>query len=172
MADNVYKKLSEARVLLQSKGLRKTGFNKFNKYYYFQLSDFLPDTNKIFKELGLSYEFGIIPKQYNQDGVLIAEEYGNLIIVNADSPDQRIPFVLPTAEAGIGGSTPIQALGGKRTYILRYLWMDAMGIEEDDQVDGLSNDDKDIPQKPTKPAKNKKPELTALDFIGEDIEPF
>lgn len=171
MADNIYKKLSKARVLLQSKTIKKTGYNAYNKFGYFQLKDFIHQVHEIFDELGLCYQFSVIPDQYNQDGVLTAKEYANLVIVDSET-GQEIPFVMPTADAGINGGTPIQLLGGKRTYILRYLWLNALGIEEDDQVDRLSDDDKDIPQKPAKPAKNKKPELTALDFIGEDIEPF
>ena len=47
---SVYKKLSEARVMLQSMPLKKSGHNKFAGYNYFELGDFLPAVNTIFNK--------------------------------------------------------------------------------------------------------------------------
>jgi len=47
------KKLLQARVLLQKKKIKKTGFNKYTNQKYFELSDFLPIANEIFDSLKL-----------------------------------------------------------------------------------------------------------------------
>ena len=49
----VYKKLSEARVALQTRELTKSGHNKFAGYKYFELGDFLPAIQEIFITVGL-----------------------------------------------------------------------------------------------------------------------
>ena len=45
----VYKKLIDARNLLQATELIKSGFNKFAGYKYFELGDFLPAVQAIFR---------------------------------------------------------------------------------------------------------------------------
>ena len=50
---SVYKKLMQARVKLHGMELKKSGENKFAGYRYFELGDFLPQTMKIFSDLGL-----------------------------------------------------------------------------------------------------------------------
>ena len=82
----IYKKLAEARVKLQDSGIKKTGYNGFSKYDYFQLSDFLPETNRIFKDIGLCAVFNI--------DVTTA----TLTIYDTDE-EGSIVFTSPTAEA-------------------------------------------------------------------------
>jgi hypothetical protein len=50
---SVYKKLQEARVILHKTQLNKSGKNKFAGYEYFELGDFLPQIQKICKDIGL-----------------------------------------------------------------------------------------------------------------------
>ena len=49
----VHKKLMEARIKLQGMELKKSGENKFAGYKYFELGDFLPQTQQIFYDLKL-----------------------------------------------------------------------------------------------------------------------
>ena len=49
----VYKKLIDARNMLQTKELSKSGHNKFAGYKYFELGDFLPTVQESFKKLVL-----------------------------------------------------------------------------------------------------------------------
>ena len=50
---SIYQKLNEARTKFHSMELKKTGYNKFASYYYFELRDFLIPALKIFEEVGL-----------------------------------------------------------------------------------------------------------------------
>lgn len=52
---NLLQKITEARVKLQNKKLKKTGSVSFKqtKFNYFELSDFLPEINKLTEELNL-----------------------------------------------------------------------------------------------------------------------
>ena len=148
---NVFTKLAKARVNLQQKKLKKTGYNEYNKYYYFQLEDFLPSVNEIFDELGLISQFVIYGAKYNAEtGVQIAEETAVLTIFDSENPESYITFTSPTAESGMKGASAIQGLGGKHTYMRRYLWLECMEIVENDSVDGLSNDKKEAPTPKTK----------------------
>jgi hypothetical protein len=49
----VYRKLMEARIVLQGIKLNKSGHNKFAGYQYFELGDFLPTIQNIFEKVGL-----------------------------------------------------------------------------------------------------------------------
>lgn len=126
---SVYKKLARAKVMLQKSGLKKSGYNPYDKFYYFDLGDFLPRTNEIFDELGLIGVFVI--EQRTDEGV--ATETASLTIINIDDPDEFIEFSSPTAEAA--QRNPIQGLGSKHTYMRRYLYMEALDIAETDMVD-------------------------------------
>lgn len=128
---NVYRKIAEARVMLQEAGLKKTGENTYSHFKYFQLEDFLPTVNKFFQRLGLCSQFSI------SDGNAF------LTIYNTDKPDEEVTFISPIAEAGIKGASAIQQLGGIHTYMRRYLWLMAMEITEADAVDALPADRKE-----------------------------
>lgn len=126
---SVYKKLARAKVMLQKSGLKKSGYNPYDKFYYFDLGDFLPRVNEIFDELGLIGVFNIDAK--TTEGVV--EEIASLLIFNIDNIDEFISFTSPTAEAA--QRNPIQGLGSKHTYMRRYLYMEALDIAETDMVD-------------------------------------
>lgn len=128
---NVYQKLQTARVELQKRPLKKSGYNGFSKFNYFQLDDFLPNVNEIFGDIGLCSHF-----TFEGDSAL-------LTIVNADEPKETLIFSSPIAESGIKGATPIQNLGGVHTYMRRYLWIMAMEIVEHDSIDSLSPADRE-----------------------------
>lgn len=127
---NVCYKLQKARVMLQEKGLKKSGVNSYSKFTYFQLEDFLPEVNRIFAELGLFSQFSII------DGV------AKLRIYDTEGDMKYVTFESPVAEAGIKGASAIQQLGGVHTYMRRYLWLMAMEITEADTVDSLPEEKK------------------------------
>ena len=120
---NIFEKLNEARIRLQAMKLSKSGENKYAGYRYFDLGDFLPAIQQIFKDVGLC---GII--RYTSE---IAE----LVIVDTANPDDTIAISTPMAEALLKGAHPIQNLGAVQTYIRRYLWMTALEIVEHDAID-------------------------------------
>jgi len=142
----VHKKLMNARMILQSMQLKKSGHNKFSNYYYFELGDFLPQINEIFHGHGLC---GVI--SYDT-------EYASLTITDVDD-GTNIVVTSPMVEANLKGAHAIQNLGAVETYQRRYLWMTAMEIVEHDALDSSA---------PIKEEK-KSPVISPRGGIGEDL---
>lgn len=133
---NIYYKLQQARVDLQELKLKKTGKNTFSKFEYYELGDFLPAVNRLCLKYGLFTKFDIVV----DNGV----EKAILKVINADDTNEQLGFVLPTAEAeigkkkdGSGGAEPIQNLGGKTTYMRRYMLINVFEIVESEIVDNV-----------------------------------
>jgi len=131
----VYSKLQKARVLLQELPLKKSGFNSFAGFKYFELADFLPSINNIFDDLGLCSVFSI------------SEDVATLRIFDSEFGGV-VYFRSPTAEAGAGKAPPIQALGSMHTYLRRYLFLNALEITEHDAVDATIKKDEPRSAKP------------------------
>lgn len=124
--NNIYKKLQLARVELAALTIKKSGFNSFAKYAYFELSDYLPSVQIIFNNLGLC---GVVK---------FTNEMASLTIFNTDNPGEFIEFSSPMAEANLKGTHAIQNLGACETYSNRYLWQTAMEIVEHDALEPLT----------------------------------
>ena len=139
---SVYTKLAEARVLLQNKKLKKTGKNAFAGFDYYQLQDFIPEVNVIFKDLGLIGIFNITAENGNID-----EGVATLRIVDVEKGEEVV-FTSPTANANLKGCTAIQSLGGVHTYMKRYLYQNALEITECDLVDAKVGAKDFEPEKP------------------------
>lgn len=120
---NIYEKLQLCRVKLQDMKLKKSGENKFSGFKYYELKDFLPKINELFKEHGLFSNFSI------------KNEQAILEIIDKDDVT-KIEFVSPVAEANVKGCTAIQSLGAVHTYMKRYLYLNALEIVEDDSLNG------------------------------------
>ena len=130
---SVYKKLQEARILLQNTSLKKSGRNKFANYEYFELGDFLPTIQNIFSKVGLC------------GTVSFGTEIATLTIVDVDATDTTTPnyvvFSSPMSSAELKGCHAIQNLGAVQTYLRRYLWVAAMEIVEHDALDATTGSD-------------------------------
>ena len=182
---SVEKKLARARAILAGKALKKSGVNK-QKYQdkrtgewkemgfsYFELSDFLPVTLKIFDELGLCGVFTINPPHFEdkQVGEIVTRvsypEVAELKVVNADNKEDFIVFREPTAQVEM--KTAIQSLGAKKTYLRRYLWIDAMEIAENDIVDAQPTDDAKETKPTAKVTKAKKPDNVAPEEMAVEF---
>lgn len=122
-APNIYQRLLNARLALQSANLKKSGHNKFAGYHYFELGDFLPKVQEIFNSNGL---FGVVS---------YGKEEASLTIINIDNPEERIVVGTPMSSAALKGAHEIQNLGAVQTYLRRYLWVTAMEIVEHDALD-------------------------------------
>lgn len=131
----VHKKLMQARILLQSIEMKKSGLNKFAGYSYFELGDFIPHVQKIFNNLGLC---GVVS---------YAQDYASLTITDVDD-GTVIVLTSPMAEANLKGAHPIQNLGAVESYQRRYLWMTAMEIVEHDIIDSGPPPEKKVEPKP------------------------
>lgn len=120
---NIYEKLQSARVDLQNKKLKKSGKNKFAGFEYFELSDFLPTINELFKTYKLFSQF------------TISDNQAYLHIIDAEKIEDAIIFTMPIAELELKGCNKLQALGGVNTYLRRYLYLNALEIVEADLFD-------------------------------------
>lgn len=135
-AKNIYQKIQHVRAELVKLNLKKTGRNTYSNFTYYELGDFLPTLNRLMDENGLMTRFVIQPKNNNTPEKAVLE------IFNTDNPEERVTFYSETAEVeigkkkdGTGGADAIQNLGGKITYMRRYLLMSAFEIVESDRVD-------------------------------------
>jgi hypothetical protein len=150
---NVYQKIQRVRVELVNLNLKQTGKNDYSKFTYFELGDFLPHLNKLMDEYGLMTRFVIQSKKGDNPEKAILE------VFNSENPEEKVVFYSETAEVqigktkdGSGGATSIQNLGGKITYMRRYLLMSAFEIIESDIVDKQDQKEKAKPQiKPVPP---------------------
>lgn len=125
---SIYELLQEIRYELTQTELKKSGYNAFGKFNYFELKDFLPTVTKLFYERGMCPVFYI---KVENDGI----EYAHLNIVKGP---ETIPFMIPTAEA-TNSSNPIQNAGSKATYMRRYCYAIALELCENDLVDAVDN---------------------------------
>lgn len=135
---SVYKKLQDARIILQSTQLKKSGKNKFAGYEYFELGDFLPQIQVICKDLGLC---GMVSFTATDAYLTIHETEG----------DGFVTFSSPMSSAALKGCHDVQNLGAVQTYLRRYLWTNAFEIVEHDALDAVMG--KDEPVKKPEPAK-------------------
>jgi len=124
----VYKKLSQARTMLRSTELKKTGRNNFAGYNYFELGDFLHPTLDIFDQLGL------------MSIVSFTKEEAMLSIVDMDGGGE-IVFTSPFGSAALKGCHEVQNIGAVETYQRRYLYTAAMEVLEHDALDATTGKD-------------------------------
>lgn len=167
---NVYQKLIEARSQFLNDGVEKSGKNMNVGFKYFELTDIVPSVTKIFKELGLI----AIDKFTN--------ETAYMTIVNCDAPEETIEFEAPfnqiapiVSNAGKQVTNEMQALGSSITYMRRYLYMIAMDIVENDEIEPQITKDTpaEAPKKaPATPEQRQevKQELTAPADNASDLQ--
>ena len=123
---NIYEKLNEARIRFQNANVKKSGCNKFAGYNYYELTDILPQVNKIASEL----KFACI--------VNFSNELATLDFVDCEKGD-KITFTSPMSTAQLKGCHAVQNMGAVETYIKRYLYQNAFEIVENDALDGTMN---------------------------------
>jgi hypothetical protein len=130
----VYKKLIDARNMLQTKELSKSGHNKFAGYKYFELGDFLPTVQAIFQEVGLV------------DVISFTAETATMTIFDVED-GSSIVFTSPMGSASLKGCHEVQNIGAVETYQRRYLYTTAMAIVESDALDATTAKEEPKPPK-------------------------
>jgi hypothetical protein len=134
----VYKKLQEARILLQNTKLNKSGKNKFAGYEYFELGDFLPQIQNICKDVGLC---GVL--SFNHDMAFLQ--------ITDVQDGSSIMFTSPMSSAALKGCHDVQNLGAVQTYLRRYLWTNAFEIVEHDALDATMGGSEPVKKLEPKP---------------------
>ena len=134
----VYKKLIDARNLLQTVQLTKSGHNKFAGYKYFELGDFLPAVQAIFKEVGLV------------DVISFDAELATMMLYDVDGSG-CVVFTSPMGSAALKGCHEVQNIGAVETYQRRYLYTTALAISEHDALDATMGDVEPVKKTEPKP---------------------
>lgn len=130
VAQNVYQKLIEAREKFLASEVNRSGKNMNLEFQYFELKDIVPPITHIFKELGL---VGIMK---------FTDTVATLTIVNTEDDEESIEFTAPfnqiqpiISNAGKQVTNDMQALGSSITYMRRYLYLIAMDICVNDEIE-------------------------------------
>ncbi len=154
-ADNVYLKLLKARAAFAKESIQKTGKNMYMAFKYFELSDIVPSAISIFTEVGL------IPI------VNFTNDTATMLIIDCDNPADFISFSAPfnqispiiSNSKGTNATNEMQALGASITYMRRYLYIIALDICENDEIDANIGS----PTIHTEPPKQNKVPITPED---------
>lgn len=118
----IEEKLQKCRVELQNMKLKKSGENKFAKFKYYELADFLPAVNKLFADNKMFSNFSI------------HGDVATLTVTDCEDSSFQT-FTSNIADADVKGCTAIQSLGAVHTYLKRYLYLNALEIVENDFLD-------------------------------------
>lgn len=176
-ANSLHDKLMEIRLELLEMVTTKSGKNNYAHFDYFQLKDFMPSALKLFKKYKIYSKFYIdledkpITTQKEMpdaNGVMLIVketvtnyvEYGYLYLKDLETGEVEV-YKKKTENATVAGASPIQNLGAKSTYMKRYLYMDALEINIDDEVDAQPKSNNvtpyDMPKGNMKPPVNQPP---------------
>jgi len=147
---NLYEKIQNVKLKFLQSNVKKSGYNNFSNYTYYELSDILPtliklcNEEKIFTSVSFSNDLAI------------------LTIRNIEKTDEIETYTSPMKDLEIKGCNAIQALGGTETYSRRYLYMSAFDIVENDMFDAGVNETE-------KPKKITKEQATILKNTLKDM---
>lgn len=131
---NIIEKVILARQDFLAKRIQKSGLHNGSRQFqfkYYELEDIVPTATEIFSKYGLLFTVDI--KE--------TEAIGTFTDSKSES---KITFTVPFFiwQTFPSGMNAVQALGAQITYYRRYLYMMALDIVEQDQIDSL-------PDKPT-----------------------
>jgi hypothetical protein len=154
---SVYKKLQQARIVLQNTKLSKSGKNKFAGYEYFELGDFLPQIQKICADVGLC-------------GVLSFNNEMAYLTIHDTETDGFVTFTSPMSSAALKGCHDVQNLGAVQTYLRRYLWTNAFEIVEHDALDATTGSVEPVKKVEVKPVQQPVQVKPAAKIVGEKGE--
>lgn len=130
---------------------KPTGKNPFQKFDYFQLSDFLPIVIQKANELHLSYHESFGPQE------------ASLTIIDTQS-GSSVTTTIPIDYTQLKGGSPMQSIGASVTYARRYLWVSILGITDNDLLDSMDLKESIVEDKPkeTKTPANVMEKIQAL----------
>ena len=174
-----------------SKDMNKSGKNKYSNYDYFQLKDFMPQAEELMNKHGIYTEYQMKLKRFDlpskkvtqfifdengvRTGKIVTEEenfeykeVATLDVYNLDDDEDTIHLERETANLSLSGAQPIQNVGGRSTYMKRYLYMDLFEINENDKVEEETG--KPVKTE-TKTTKTTKPKTTSVSTKAEEVTP-
>lgn len=117
----VLERLARIRIEVQNSLETISGYNDTDDYTYFELKDFMPQVNKIF------LKYRVIGKFF-----FPSTEQSQLDIINLDDYEDKVSFTMIRRPYNM--QNQMQAEGAINTYSKRYLYMNALEICENDQL--------------------------------------
>ncbi|HPS31057.1 MAG TPA: ERF family protein [bacterium] len=147
---NIYEKINKLRMDFLSKEVKKTGYNSFSKFYFFELKDILPVALPLCKELGITTITGF---EKNDFGI-----HAKMIVVNTEKTDETIELFSAAGTADLKACHDIQNVGAVETYHRRYLWTALLELTEHDEIDLTSGIEEPEDEK-KQTTKKQKPEI-------------
>lgn len=162
---NIYMKIAEVNHKLNCTELKKSGFNKFGNFAYYELEDLLPTIEQGCFENGLLMQF-----QFDNSKATIR-------FFNTDNPKETYSNNIPLQSRELPNlpkMNEFQVYGSMMTYYKRYLLLNTFNISENSIIDNANYEEmqkKDQPKKPAKKeqAKQEQKEKTGLD---KEIEKY
>ena len=135
----IMKKMNGIRKDLRNMKLKKTGYNEYSKFYYYELSDILVP---IIEEC---------EKQMLYPHITYPEGRGELTITDMETWEE-LKWEVPHGTAKLTACHDIQNVGAVLTYQRRYLYITAFEILEPDSLDSTSGkpEKKEYAKKDTK----------------------
>ncbi len=120
---NIYEKINEVKLTLQTANIKKSGWNTHSKYAYYELGDFMgvivPTCEKI--KLHTATSFGA--------------DLATMTITDIEKPEDQVVVTSPMSTAKLPACHEVQNLGAVQTYLRRYLYAAAFDIAENDALD-------------------------------------
>ena len=121
----IYSKLMTARKKFHSSPIKKTGWNDYSKYDYFELSDFLIPAMDILAENDLIAV------------VSFETELATMTVVDVTS-SETIVITSPMSTAQLKACQPVQSMGACQTFVRRYLYTTLFEIVEHDAIEAVT----------------------------------
>ena len=128
--NNIHRRILNISAKFKNSKIKKSGYNKFSGFNYFELSDIQPVLIDLMLEEGVGAIYSI------------DEKVAEATFINLDDPKDRATFKVPMGEANLKGTQDMQNKGACITYARRYLLLLAFNIVEPDQLDAVSGDPK------------------------------
>lgn len=142
---SIYEKLSKVQLALMKSDIKKTGYNKFKKYYYHTLDDLMPHCLEECHKEGLTFFFNF----RNNEAIIRLHDWE----APTDTISCGLPFpelVHPDDDAKNKNNIIVQDMGAAVTYLKRYLLIDLFDISEGELIDSDLNDASSAETKNTK----------------------
>ena len=158
---NIYMKIAEVNHKLNCTSLKKSGFNKFGNFAYYELEDLLPTIEQSCYENGLLMQF-----QFDNSKAVIR-------FINTDNPKETYSNSIPLQSRELPNlpkMNEFQVYGSMMTYYKRYLLLNTFNISERSIIDNDAYEEMQKKEKSKKPAKKEQAKQEQKEKTGVEKE--
>lgn len=158
---NIYMKIAEINHKLNCTELKKSGFNKFGNFAYYELEDLLPTIEESCYENGLLMQF-----QFDNSKAVIR-------FINTDNPKETYSNSIPLQSRELPDlpkMNEFQVYGSMMTYYKRYLLLNTFNISERSIIDNDAYEEMQKKEKSKKPAKKEQAKQEQKEKTGVEKE--